>query len=39
MTGDLYTKPNQGSLFRQLCDMLIGVVRTPDPRKGNSLGR
>ena len=39
MTGDFFTKPNQGSLFRQFRDMIMGVVRQPDPVKGNNLGR
>ena len=39
MTGDLFTKPNQVSLFRRLRDMIMGVVRQTDPRKGNNLGR
>ena len=38
MTGDLFTKPNQGSLFRQFCDMIMGVVRQPYPGKGKNLG-
>ena len=39
MTGDLFTKPNQVSLFRRFRDMIMGVVRQTDPRKGNNLGR
>ena len=39
MTGDFFTKPNQGSLFRQFHDMIMGVVRQPDPGKGDNLGR
>ena len=39
MTGYLFTKPNQGSLFRRFRDMIMGVVRQPDPGKGKNLGR
>ena len=39
MTGYFFTKPNQGSLFRQFRDMIMGVVRQPDSEKGNNLGR
>ena len=39
MTGDFFTKPNQRSLFRRFCDMIIGVVRQPDPGKGKNLDR
>ena len=39
MTGDLYTKTNQGLLFRQFRDMIMGVVRQPDPGKVNNSGR
>ena len=38
-TGGLFTKPNQGSLFRRFRDMIMGVVRKPYPEKGNNLGR
>ena len=38
MTGDLFTKPNQGSLFRRFRDMIMGVVRQLDPGKGNNIG-
>ena len=37
MTGDFFTKPNQGSLFRRFRDMIMGVVMQPDPGKGNNL--
>ena len=39
MTGDFFTKPNQGSLFRRFRDMIMVVVSQPDPGKGNNLGR
>ena len=39
MTGDFFTKPNQGSLFRRFRDMIMGVVRQPDPGKGKNLDR
>ena len=35
MTGDFFTKPNQGSLFGRFCDMIMGVLRQPNPEKGN----
>ena len=39
MTRDFFTKANQRSLFRQLRDMIMGVVRQPDPGKGKNLDR
>ena len=39
MNGDFFTKPDQGSLFRQLRDMIMDVVRQPDPGKSNNLGK
>ena len=39
MTRDLFTKPNQGSLFRQFRDMIMGVVKQADPGKGENLDR
>ena len=36
MTRDFFTKPNQGSLFRRFRDLIMGVVRQPDPGKGNN---
>ena len=39
MTRDFFTKPNQGSLFRQFCDMIMGVVGQPYPVKGNNSDR
>ena len=39
MTGDLFTKPNQGLLFRKFRGMIMGVVRQPDPGKGDNLDR
>ena len=31
MTGDFFTKPNQGALLRRFRDLIIGVVDQPDP--------
>ena len=39
MTGTFFTKPNQGSLFRQFRDMIMGVVKQADPGKGENLDR
>ena len=39
MTGDFFTEPNQGSLFRRLRDIIMDAVRQPDPGKGKNLGR
>ncbi len=36
MTGDFFTKPNQGSLFWKFRDMIMGVVVQPDPGPGKS---
>ena len=38
MNEDFF-QPNQGSLFRRFCDMIMGVVRQPYLGKGNNLGR
>ena len=38
MTGDFFNKRNQGSLFRQLRDMIMGMVSQLDPVEGNNLG-
>ena len=32
MTGDFWTKPLQGSLFRRFRDVIMGVVPQPEPR-------
>ena len=37
-TGDLFTKPKQVLLFRQFRDMIMGMVRQPDPGKVENLG-
>ena len=34
MTGDFFTKPNQGALFRRFRDLIMGVVAQPDPGPG-----
>ena len=34
MTGDFWTKPNQGALFRKFRDLIMGVVEQPDPGPG-----
>ena len=39
MTGYFFTKPNKRSLFRRFRDIIMGVLRQPDPRKSNILGR
>ena len=39
MTVIFFTKPNQGLLFRRFRDMIMGVVRQPDPGKGKNLDR
>ena len=36
MTGDFFTKPNQGALYRKFRDMIMGVVEQPDPGPGKS---
>ena len=36
MTGDLFTKPIQGALFRSFRDLIMGVLAQPDPGPGNS---
>ena len=36
MTGDFFTKPNQGSLFRRFRYLIMGVVAQPDPGPGKS---
>ena len=39
MTKYFFTKPHQGSLFRRFRDMVMGVVRQPDPVNGKNLDR
>ena len=34
MTGDFFTKPNQGSLLRSFRDLIMGVVAQADPGPG-----
>ena len=34
MTGDFFTKPNQGNMFRRFRDLIMGVVAQPDPGPG-----
>ena len=34
MTGDLFTKTNQGALFRRFRDLIMGVVAQPYPGPG-----
>ena len=34
MTGDFFTKTNQGALFRRFRDLIMGVVAQPDPGPG-----
>ena len=36
MTGDFFTKPNQGALFKRFRDLIMGVVAQPDPGPGKS---
>ena len=36
MTGDLFTKPNQGALFMRFRDLIMGFVDQPDPVPGKS---
>ena len=33
MTGDFFTKPLKGALFRKFRDLVMGVVPHPEPRK------
>ena len=33
MTGDFFTKPVQGRLFKRFRDLIMGVVKHPTPRK------
>ena len=33
MTGDFFTKPLQGALFKRFRDLIMGVVPHPDPGK------
>ena len=35
MTGDFLTKLNQGSIFNNFRDLVMGVVPQTDPNKGN----
>ena len=32
MTGDFWTKPLQGALFRRFRDLIMGVIPQPEPR-------
>ena len=32
MTGDFWTKPLQGALFRRFRDLIMGVIPQPKPR-------
>ena len=34
MTGDFFTKPNQGTLCRRFRDLIMGVVNHPEPGPG-----
>jgi hypothetical protein len=34
MTGDFWTKPNQGALFKKFRDQIMGAVTQPDPGPG-----
>ena len=34
MTGDFFTKPNQGALFRRFRDLIMEVLAQPDPGPG-----
>ena len=34
MTGNFFTKPNQGALFRQFGDLIMGVEAQPEPGLG-----
>ena len=36
MTGDFFTKPNLGALFRRFRDLIKGIVAQSDPEPGNS---
>jgi hypothetical protein len=36
MTGDFWTKPNQGALFKKFRDQIMGAVAQPDPGPGKS---
>ena len=36
MTGDFFTKPVQGALFRRFRDLIMGVVAQPNPGPGKS---
>ena len=36
MTGDFFTKPNQGALYRKFRDMIMGVVEQLYPGPGKS---
>ena len=35
MTGDFWTKPLQGALFRRFRDLIMGVIPQPEPRGEN----
>ena len=40
MTGDFFTKPLQGALFKRFRDLIMGVVPHPEPGKGKlDLGK
>ena len=34
MTGDYWTKPNQGAQFKRFRDQIMGVIEQPDPGPG-----
>ena len=35
MTGDFFTKPNQGAHFKRFRDVIMVVLEQPDPGPGN----
>ena len=37
MTGDFWTKPLQGALFRKFRDLVMGVVPQPDLRMSEAM--
>ena len=39
MTGDFFTKPLKGALFRKFRDLVMGVVPHPEPRKEKPKGK
>ena len=36
MTGDFWTKPEQGAMFKRFRDQIMGVVAQPDPGPGKA---